>query len=162
MTLVTMQTDSPDGDRTRVRFTEWAERTPTSFRFWEVFLTPDQVVLCFVGESYKSALLKADMGAGRRRDLDGLSVEELAREDEHNRVVPRSDLRSIRYAPGSIVKRASLELEYEYEGDVERLTLYKVKDADSQAETARALANDDGWDDVDIEVADGGLLSWPW
>lgn len=157
-----MQTEPPDGDGERVRFTEWAERTPTSFRFWEVFLTPEQAVLCFVGESYKSALLKADMGAGRRDDLDGLPVEELAEADEHNRVIPRADLRTIRYAPGSIVKRASLKLEYDYEGAVEQLTLYRIKDTDSQSETARALASDDRWDDIDIDIVDGGLLSWPW
>ena len=81
------------------QLTGWVRRRPSSLEFWELFVTSDRLIWCFVGEKFSSALLRADMGERARDELDRrnqLTTEQRATEDalrdreEQRRRTPRT------------------------------------------------------------------------
>lgn len=119
-------------------FTEWARKRPNSIEFWEVFLTTERVTCCFVGESFSSALLRADMGEHAREELAGRTIEEIAAYDERNFEIPLSNLDSLTLTRGTRIRRARLEFEW----DDDELALYNTKAGSSQEELVESLANE--------------------
>ncbi|WP_129112903.1 hypothetical protein [Halegenticoccus tardaugens] len=145
-------TETPRCERTLGRFTEWLRRRPNSLEFWEVVVTDERLLLCFVGESFSSALLRADTGETRRRRLDGRAPADLLAAHERNAAVPLDSLRSIRLRRGSRLRRASLRFEWEADGRIESLDLRDTKAGDEQADLVAALAADDRLSHVDVAV----------
>jgi hypothetical protein len=139
-------------DEPIARLTHWLRQRPNSIEFWELVVTDDQLVCCFVGESYRSMLLRADMGERDRErvaetppgDLEGLAEENFA--------VPLERLKSIRYVEGTRFRRAKLEIEWQgdepYDG---KLELVSTSGADPQGGVVDALAEDPRFEDVDVE-----------
>lgn len=133
--------------------TEWARKRPNSIEFWEAFLTTERVVCCFAGESFSSALLRADMGRRARDELPDLTPEELAAHNEHNFEFPLSDLESIALVRGTRFRRARLTLAW----DGEELALYNTKAGDSQEALLESLAEDPRFD-ATVEITDPSSL----
>lgn len=130
------------------RFSGWYRRTPVSLEFWEGVLTDERLIWCFVGESFKSLLLRADMGTHAREEIASLSSNEVAEFDDRNRVVALDDLRSIRLSPGSRLRRASLVVEW----DEDRFDLEATSTSDPHEDLVEALADDERFSHIDITV----------
>ena len=130
------------------RFTGWYRRTPVSLEFWEGVLTDERLIWCFVGESFKSLLLRADMGTYGREEIDELPPDTVAEFDDRNRVVPVGDLRTIRLEPGSWLRRSSLVVEW----NGGEFALESTTESDPQAEFVTALGAREGFEHVDISV----------
>lgn len=130
------------------QFTGWIRRRPSSLEFWELVLTTDRLLWCFAGETFTSALLRADMGESTRGDLDSLSFDEIAEYDEHNFEVPLDELSKLRLVDGTRFRRARLELAW----DDETITLYSTKGSDSQKALVETLTGEPALEDVSIEI----------
>lgn len=130
------------------RFTGWYRQTPVSLEFWEGVLTDERLIWCFVGESFKSLLLRADMGTYGREEIDELSPDAVAELDDRNTVVPVENLRTIRLRPGSWLRRSSLVVEW----NGGEFSLESTKGSDPQAELVNALGARDGFEHVDVSV----------
>lgn len=130
------------------RFSGWYRRTPVSLEFWEGVLTDERLIWCFVGESFKSLLLRADMGTYAREAVSDLAPDDVATFDDRNRVVALEDLESIRLSPGSRLRRASLVVEW----DEDRFDLEATSTSDPHEDLVEALADDDRFSHIDITV----------
>ena len=143
------------------RFTRWIRQRPNSIEFWELVLTDQRLVWCYVGQSYRSMLLRADMGERDRAIVDDSRLEELEALAEENFAVPLEALESIRLIEGTRFRRARLELEWRdddesrYDG---QMTLVSTSDADSQRDVVASLKEDPRLEHVDIEF---GTRRWP-
>lgn len=133
--------------------TEWARKRPNSIEFWEVFLTTERVVCCFAGESFSSALLRADMGERAREDLVELAPEDLLAHNERNVEFPLADLESVTLVRGTRFRRARLVLAW----DDGELALYDTKAGDSQESLLESLADDPRLD-ATVEITDPSSL----
>ena len=148
------------GETEIARLTQWLRQRPNSIELWELVLTDERLVWCFVGESYRSMLLRADMGQRDRKLVDDSSLAELVDLDEANFAVPVDRLEAIRLTEGTRFRRARLEIEWDdregtrYDGSV---TLVSTSDADPQGERVAALADDPRLADVDVAVDEPGL-----
>ncbi|WP_122088301.1 hypothetical protein [Halalkalicoccus subterraneus] len=129
--------------------TEWARKRPNSIEFWEVFLMTERVVCCFAGESFSSALLRADMGGRAREELVDLAPEDLLAHNERNVRIPLADLESITLVRGTLFRRARLTLAW----DGGELALYNTKAGDSQESLLESLAEDPRIG-ISIEITD--------
>lgn len=136
-------------ERRLAHLTEWARKRPTSIEFWEVFLTTERLVPCFAGESFSSALLRADMGERAREELPELAPEDLLAHNDRNFEVPLADLDSITLVRGTRFRRARLTLAW----DGGELALYTTKAGDSQESLLESLAEDPRLD-ATVEIAD--------
>jgi hypothetical protein len=130
-------------------FTEWARKRPNSIEFWELFVTTERVIACFAGETFSSALLRADMGENAREELAELSIEEIAAYNERTFEFFLTDLESLVLTRGSRFRRARLRLEW----DGEEMTFYNTKIGDAQEGLAQSLADDSRFDPT-IEITD--------
>lgn len=130
------------------RFTGWYRRTPVSLEFWEGVLTDERLIWCFVGESFKSLLLRADMGTYGREEIDELPPDAVAEFDDRNAIVPIEDLRTIRLRAGSWLRRSSLIVEW----NGGEFALESTTGSDPQAELVNALGACDGFEHVDVAV----------
>lgn len=133
------------------RFTEWYRRTPVSLEFWEGVLTDQRLIWCFVGESFKSLLLRADMGAHGRAEISGLSPDAVATFDDRNIVVPLEALRTIRLVPGSVIRRPSLVVKW-HENKRRTFELKGTSGGNPQTAFIESLAEDARFSHVDITV----------
>ncbi|MCL7416289.1 MAG: hypothetical protein M8354_00410 [Halalkalicoccus sp.] len=133
--------------------TEWARKRPNSIEFWEVFLTTERVVCCFAGESFSSALLRADMGERAREELPDLAPEALLAHNERNVEFPLADLESISLVRGTRFRRARLTLVW----NGGELALYNTKAGDAQESVLESLAEDPRLD-ATIEITDPSSL----
>ncbi len=70
------------------RLTHWFRQRPTSIEFWEIVVTDERLLWCFVGESFRSLLLRADMGERDRATVADLQPDAIATYDERNFAVP--------------------------------------------------------------------------
>ena len=135
-----------------------ADRTfrqrPTSLQFWEVVVTDERLVWCFVGESFSSLLLRADVGETGRRELEGRSADDLLALNEENFAVPLADVRKVDLDEGSRFRRASLTLTWEDEGGEVSWTLSNTSDGDAQRDVVEALAADERLSHVDVAVTE--------
>ncbi|WP_226041912.1 hypothetical protein [Natrinema sp. DC36] len=147
------------------RFTRWLRQRPNSIEFWELVLTDERLVWCYVGQSYRSMLLRADMGERDRALVDDRPLEDLLSLAEVNFAVPLSDLEEISLLEGTRFRRAQLDLRWRAggeHGDADRyggeMTLVATGDAASHADLVAELAEDPRLDHVDVSVESRG---WP-
>ena len=134
------------------RLTEWFRRRPSSLEFWEVFVTDERLVWCFVGETFSSALLRADMGERDRAVLDECSIEEAADYDEQNFTIPLSALEAVRLTRGTRFRRAQVEVVWKEDGERRSITLYNTKAGDDQSELFDRLGDEPALDGVTVET----------
>lgn len=139
------------------RFTEWYRQTPVSLEFWEGMLTDQRLIWCFVGESFKSLLLRADMGTYSREEIADLSPSAVAAFDDRNIVVPLEALRTIRLTPGSFLRRSSLTVEWIEDDDRRTFKLKGTSDGDPQTPFVESLAEDTRLSHVNITVEHSGF-----
>jgi hypothetical protein len=130
------------------RFIGWYRRTPVSLEFWEGVLTGERLIWCFVGESFKSMLLRADMGTYGREEIAGLTPDAVAEFDDQNVVISIENLQTIRLEPKSWFRRASLTVEWEGGG----FELESTRESDSQEALVESLATRDGLAHVDVAI----------
>ncbi|WP_247000754.1 hypothetical protein [Halosolutus gelatinilyticus] len=137
------------------RFTKWLRRRPNSIEFWELVVTDERLVWCFVGESYRSLLLRADVGERDRAIVADSAIGELEDLDERNFSAPIEALEAIRHVDGTRFRRARLELEWRdeegsrYGGE---MALVSTGAAESQTALVAALEDDPRLEHVDIEL----------
>ncbi|WP_435155485.1 hypothetical protein [Haladaptatus sp. DFWS20] len=132
--------------------TQWFRQRPTSMEYWELLVTDERVVWCFVGESFKSLLLRADTGERGRREIEELPPEQALTLSERNFAVPLDSLQSIRFRDGSLFRRATMTVTWREDGETTSFELYATKSADSQAADFETLQNDSRLSHVDIEA----------
>ena len=147
-----------DGEKRVARLTGWFRKRPTSLEFWEVVVTDRRAVLCFVGESFSSLLLRADVGERGRRAVADARPDELPTLDEHNFAVPLENLRTLRLWEGSCLRRPRLSFAWTADGGDVSWTLYGTNGGDPRVDAVRALADDDRLAHADVSVEDAGLL----
>lgn len=144
----------PPAETERVHLSRWFRRRPTSLEFWDAVVAGDSLVWCFLGESFKSLLLRADVSQYSREELENSTDAELPGLNEHNVSVPLSAVRRVELDVGSRLRRAKLTVEWERseaEGTV-TWDLYGTSDADPQVELVESLASDDRFAHVDVRV----------
>lgn len=146
------------------RFTRWLRQRPNSIEFWELVCTDERLVWCYVGQAYRSMLLRADMGERDRAVVDERPLEDLLDLAEENFAVPLEALEGIRLLEGTRFRRARLEIEWadgSERGDADRyggeMTLVSTADADSHADLVADLAADPRLEHVDVSVEPRGL-----
>ncbi|WP_160133505.1 hypothetical protein [Halococcus salsus] len=130
------------------RFSGWYRRTPVSLEFWEGVLTDERLIWCFVGESFRSLLLRADMGTTAREEIASLAPDAVAAFDDRNRVVALDDLDSIRLSPSSRLRRSSLVVAW----NDEQFDLEATSASDSHETFVESLADDERFAHVEIAV----------
>lgn len=133
------------------RFTGWFRRRPTSLEFWELVVTDSRVVWCFVGESFKSLLLRADTGERGRRGVDRATPERALTLADRNFEVSLDSIRCVRLREGSRLRRASLTVAWQ-ENDATSVELYGTRSQESHADIVRALREEPALSHVDIAV----------
>jgi len=136
------------------RLTHWFRQRPNSLEFWELILTDERFLFCFVGESYRSLLLRADMGERDRATIADLPPDDIETFDERNFTVPLEAVEKLRLVTGTRLRRARLVVGWQAGDDVEsdEWTLYQSRTADSQRELVTELESDPRPEDVDITV----------
>lgn len=141
------------GERTLGRFTEWFRHRATALEFWEAVVTDERLVWAFAGESFRAALLRADMGERTRERLAGLSPGEALALEERNFAVPLADLAAVELTTETRTRRARLTVEWEASGSAERWTLANTSRGEDQRALVEALAEDPAFADVDVSVS---------
>lgn len=123
---------------------QWYQVSPRSFQHYELLFEPDQLLMVFAGESYKSFLLRQD---GRERRATEIGREN-AREpesvilaDEHNDVISLSEVREIRIQEGSWIRKPRLSVDTE-KTQLEFYHFSRTYDASDFAEWARSIYGD--------------------
>ena len=100
----------------RLHVSGWYRITPRSFQNIELFFDPDQIILIFAGESYKSFLLRQD-GRNQRAEEVGKEHAHLSREeileDEQNKRIDVESLDEIAFASGSLLRKPKMKIESE-------------------------------------------------
>lgn len=132
--------------------TEWFRRRPSSLEFWELFVTSERLIWCFVGETFSSALLRADMGERDRERLDERTIEEIVGYNERNFTVSLSALERVRLTRGTRFRRARIEIEWTEDGEPGSMTLYDTKAGDDQVELFERLAEEPALEGVAVEI----------
>ncbi|WP_242509230.1 hypothetical protein [Natrinema altunense] len=137
------------------RLTHWFRQRPNSIEFWEVVVTDERLLWCFVGESFRSLLLRADMGERDRATVAELSPPEIAAFDDRNFAVPLEALEELRLVTGTRLRRARLVVTWrEDEDDIEyeERTLSQSRTADPRRELVTELQSDPRLEGVDVVV----------
>ncbi|MFA9426950.1 hypothetical protein [Natronorubrum sp. A-ect3] len=161
MTTVAQSQPMTDTETTIARLTRWLRQRPNSIEFWELVITDERVVWCYVGQSYRSMLLRADMGERDRAIVDDSKLDELEELAKENFAVPLEALESIRLVEGTRFRRAKLELEWRDDTDSRyngQMTLVSTSDADSQRDIVASLEEEPRLEHVDIEF---DTRRWP-
>lgn len=122
-------TDAHDatGESRVGRFTEWFRVRPTALHFWEVLVTDERLVFCFAGQSFSSALLRADMGARTRDVLSECTIDEALALGDRNFAVSLADLEAITLREGTRTRKARLTIEWAADRDRESWMLSNTK-----------------------------------
>lgn len=137
------------------RLSGWFRQRPNSLEFWELVLTDERLLWCFVGESYRSLLLRADMGERDRAVVADLPPGEVATYDERNFAVPIAALEKLRLVTGTRLRRARLVVGWraaDDESDREEWTLSRSRTADPQRDLVRDLGSDPRLEGVEVSV----------
>lgn len=91
----------------------WYRVSPRSFQHYELLFEPDQLLMLFAGESYKSFLLRQD---GRERRATEIGREYASepdsriRSEERNDTILVSDVSEIRIRDGSWIRKPKLSV----------------------------------------------------
>lgn len=152
-------TDTPPTDaaeRQLCRFSGWCKKTGYSLEYWEVFVTDHRLIFCFIGESYSSLLLKADMGATHRDRISDFDLPEIVAFDDRNFTVPSHVLREIELTRGSWRKKASLRFVWE-DDEMEFFDVSQTSSEDEAASNVTRLSEHDEYTDVAISVSERQL-----
>lgn len=137
------------------RFTGWHRKTNVALEYWQVIVTSRRLICCFLGQSFQSLLLKADMGASHREDVASMSPAEAAAFDEKNLLVPLSSLQAITLTSSTRFRTAALEFEWADD----RIQFRRNGGEDAEA-TLSSLERDDRLEHVTIEIRSPSLLPW--
>jgi hypothetical protein len=136
----------------RIRLTAWSRQTGVSLEYWDLIVTNEDAIFCFVGESYKSLLLKADMGETSRRRLDDTAVEHLKEDNERNFVVPLTNMSRIALTPATPFRNAQLEIEWNDDGATHRWRFLGASRTPDQKGSIGALMDLEALSDVTVEI----------
>lgn len=144
----------------RVHLTQWFRRRPTSLEFWDAVVTDEELVWCFLGESFSSLLLRADVSQYGREEVTKSADDELTGLNGRNVSIPLSALRAIELDEGSRLRRSKLTVTWataadgdgKEAGDAVSWKLYGTADADSEADLVESLATDDRFVHADVRV----------
>jgi len=141
-------------ETTIARLTHWFRQRPNSIEFWELILTDERLLFCFVGESYRSLLLRADMGERDRATIADLPPDDIETFDERNIVVSLEALETLRLVIGTRLRRARLVVGWRAGDGIEsnEWTLYQSRTADPQQQLVTELESDPRLEDVDVAV----------
>lgn len=142
-----------DGERVLGRFTEWFRDRPTALEFWEVVVTDERLVWSFAGESFRSALLRADMGERTRERLGDLSPGAALALEERNFAVPLADVAALELTTGTRTRRARLTVEWDRADGREAWTLANTSRGDDQRALVESLAEEPAVTDAGVDVA---------
>ncbi|MDS0476968.1 hypothetical protein [Natrinema sp. 1APR25-10V2] len=148
--------DTPPTDaaeRQLCRFSGWCKKTGYSLEYWEVFVTDQRLIFCFIGESYSSLLLKADMGAAHRDRLSDYSLSEITAFDDRNFTVPVHALRRVELTRSSWIKKTSLRFVWE-DGEIEFFDVSQTSSEKDATSNMARLSEHDEYVDVAISVSD--------
>lgn len=119
---------------------QWYQVSPRSFRHYELLFEPDQLLMVFAGESYKSFLLRQDGRERRATEIgreNATEPESAILTDEHNDTVSLSDVREIRIREGSWIRKPRLNVDTK-ETQLEFYHFSRTYDANDFAEWARS------------------------
>lgn len=130
------------------RFIGWYRRTPVSLEFWEGVLTGERLIWCFVGESFKSMLLRADMGTYSRKEIASLTPDAVAEFDDQNVVISIENLQTIRLEPKSRFRRSLLTVGWKDGG----FELESTRKSDPQEGLVESLAARGDLAHVDVSI----------
>ncbi|ADQ68146.1 hypothetical protein C499_15470 [Halogeometricum borinquense DSM 11551] len=138
----------------RVHLTRWFRQRPTSLEFWDAVVTDDSLVWCFLGESFKSLLLRADVSEYSRKEVENCANDGLPELSEQNISVPLSALQRIELDTGARFRRSKLTVTWEQTDGDGTVTweLYGTSDSDPQVELVESLAADDRFSHVDVHI----------
>ncbi|WP_254663470.1 hypothetical protein [Haladaptatus sp. W1] len=152
-------TETRDGeDETRIaHLSGWFRQRPTSMEYWELLVTNERLVWCFVGESFKSMLLRADTGERGREELADATADRALSFSDRNFAVPLDSVQLIRLREGTLFRRAKLTVSWT-DGDADEFELSATKSRDPQVADVEALENDSRLSHVDIAVESAGLF----
>ncbi|MFB9805706.1 hypothetical protein ACFFQF_10290 [Haladaptatus pallidirubidus] len=141
-------------ERLLAHLSGWFRQRPTSMEYWELLVTDERLVWCFVGESFKSMLLRADTGERGRREIEGATPQRALTFSERNFAVPLASVESIRLREGSLFRRATLTVNWRENGGTESdsFELHATKSADSQVDDVETLQNESALSHVDVEA----------
>jgi hypothetical protein len=141
------------GDETQIaHLSGWFRQRPTSMEYWDLLVTDERLVWCFVGESFKSMLLRADTGERGRKEIADATPERALSFSERNFAVPLDSVQSIRLREGTLFRRATLTVTWRENGNTDEFELSATKSADSQVDAVEALENESRLSHVDIGV----------
>ncbi|WP_049970066.1 hypothetical protein [Haladaptatus cibarius] len=142
------------GETLLAHLTGWFRQRPTSMEYWELLVTDERLVWCFVGESFKSMLLRADTGERGRQEIENITPKRALTLSERNFAVPLAAVESIRLRDGSLFRRATLTVEWDENGGAESdsFELYATKSADSQVDDVETLQNESALSHVSVEA----------
>lgn len=140
------------------RFSHWIRQRPNAIEFWELVLTEERLVWCFVGHSFRSLLLRADVGERDRSIVADHPLDELESLAVPNFGVPIGSLEEIRLVTGTRLRRARLEIAWVGEEDGrERWSLYSTRDAPDHRDRLEELAGDPRLSHVEVSVDTPGI-----
>lgn len=149
--------EAADREAELAHLTGWFRQRPTAFEFWEVVVTDRRLYRCRVGESFKSLLLRADVGERGRARVEEATPDELLGLNDANAAIPLSALRRISLRDGSLVRRAELTLSWVTDdGDETTWELHCTSASDVQMDVVESLARDDRLSHVDVDVRSSG------
>ncbi len=153
-----MTSESNDAETLLAHLTGWFRQRPTSLEYWELLVTDERAIWCFVGESFKSMLLRADTGERGRSEIESATPERALTLSDRNFAVPLDSLESIHVREGSRFRRESATVTWREDDKTTSFDLYRTKSAESQVDTVETLRNDSRLSHVEIEVETAGLF----
>ena len=147
-------TDAHDATgETRVgRFTEWFRARPTALHFWEILATDERIVFCFAGQSFSSALLRANMGTRTRDVLGECTVDEALAISDRNFAVALADLKAIVLREGTRTRKARLTVEWSADDGLESWELSNTKGGEEGIDVVEELSSHRAYADASIEI----------
>ncbi|WP_227353248.1 hypothetical protein [Haladaptatus salinisoli] len=154
-----MTTESNESEETLLaHLSGWFRQRPTSMEYWDLLVTDERAIWCFVGESFKSMLLRADTGERGRREIAAGTPERALTLSERNFAVPLDSLGSIHVREGSRFRRESAIVTWREDGEPTSFELYRTKSSDSKVGDIESLRNDSRLSHVDIDIETRGLF----
>lgn len=76
--------------------------------YYDVVITNRRLVLLWLGESFKTWMLRADAGQNKRDDLALLDTEKIINYSENNILIDYKDIKTIELGKRTILKNASI------------------------------------------------------
>jgi len=101
-------------ERPRWWESQWYQVSPRSFRHYELLFEPEQLLMVFAGESYKSFLLRQDGRERRATEIgreNARTPESQILADDHNDVISLSEVHEIRVREGSWIRKPKLTVD---------------------------------------------------